>query len=69
MKNIKLISIIATLVIFYLLIAFSQWDLNASKWSSETRFFYSLFSPFLSFFVYGLIVTDPDYKNNNHEQR
>jgi len=53
MKNDKpLAAAILTMIVFYLLVSFSIWDLNAKHWPMEARVMYSIFSPVFSIWVY-----------------
>jgi hypothetical protein len=53
MTNSKpLIGAILTMIIFYLLISFSIWDLNAKNWNMGARVLYCVFSPLFSILVY-----------------
>ena len=51
-NNKPIVGAILTMIVFYLLISFSIWDLNAKNWSIVTRSMYSCFGPVFSIFVY-----------------
>jgi uncharacterized protein with PQ loop repeat len=51
-KNQPLIAAILTMIVFYLLVSFVIWDLNAKHWSLDARFMYSLFGTAFSIWVY-----------------
>ena len=51
-KNQPLIGAILVMILFYLLVSFVIWDLNAKHWSLYARSMYALFSPVFSIWVY-----------------
>lgn len=55
-----LLPIITIMCIFYLLVSFIVWDLNASHWNIAVRFAYAFFCPILSVITYFILL---DTKN------
>jgi hypothetical protein len=53
MKTTKpILGAIATMIVFYLLIAFVLWDINAYNWNIGARALYAIWSPIFSVLVY-----------------
>lgn len=56
-----LLPLITIMCIFYLLISFAVWNINAANWNTELRFAYSFFCPILSVITY-FILSDTKTK-------
>jgi hypothetical protein len=57
-KNKPILGAIATMIVFYLLIAFVLWDINAYNWDTGARIMYAIFSPMFAALVYFRIKID-----------
>jgi hypothetical protein len=52
MQNKSIIVAILTMVLIYLLISFTVWNLNAKHWDMGVRMMYVIFSPMIAGIVY-----------------
>ena len=55
-----LLPLIIIMCIFYLLVSFAVWNINAAHWNPAVRFAYAFFCPLLSVIAYFILL---DNKN------